>query len=151
MLGIFHQKFVILVKYSKSVKKYLYFLCFTFLTYSCSSNKISINIYDRPEIEERGVLGSNLKNFFKNYPERIETFIVKSNKIQKEFLSIKNKIEINNNILDPFDDGSYKYCFINKKDTLFADDRLEFWKFKSKGVAHTLNDKMKRKISEIIH
>jgi hypothetical protein len=132
------------------VKKSLYFLCFSFLIYSCRSNKVSINIYDRPEIEEREVLGSNLKNFFKNHPQRIETFSVKSNKIQQEFLLIKNKIQINNNILDPFDDGSYKYCFINKKDTLFADSRLGFWKFKSKGIAYTLNGKIKNTLFEII-
>lgn len=72
---------------------------------------------------------------------------IKSKILKEELSNIRNKIIIKNQVLD-FDDGNYSFAFINEKDTLFADDRLEFWKYRDKGLDVKLSGFSKKKILE---
>ncbi|WP_312902306.1 hypothetical protein [Chryseobacterium taichungense] len=70
---------------------------------------------------------------------------IKNKDLENEILIIKEKIISTNNIIVP-DDGNYTFAFISKKDTLFADNRLEFWRYKDKGISYKLNDSSKKVI-----
>lgn len=72
---------------------------------------------------------------------------IKNKTLKKELFDIRDKIVAKNQILD-FDDGYYTFAFITEKDTLFADSRLQFWKYKDRGLAVKLSDISKKKILE---
>jgi hypothetical protein len=72
---------------------------------------------------------------------------INSKIVKKELSEIKNKIITKKQVLD-FDDGNYSFAFINEKDTLFADNRLEFWKYRDMGFAVKLSGFSKKKILE---
>jgi len=67
---------------------------------------------------------------------------IRDKNLKNEISIIKGKIISKNSIIVP-DDGNYTFAFISKKDTLFADDRLEFWRYKDKGISYKLNDSSK--------
>lgn len=54
-------------------------------------------------------------------------------KINKKIDSLKNQ--------DDFDFGHYYYTFILKKDTLFADYDLNYWRDANNGIAYKLGEK----------
>ena len=113
---------------------------------SCSNQKVVIYNHNNTQNDDGEIFGSNLKPFFVYNSPNINVITIKSNGFSKKILSIKEKIQIKNNIIEP-DDSYYEYAFINKKDTLYADYRLEFWRYGNKGISYKLGDNTKREIT----
>lgn len=97
--------------------------------------------YNGLDLNSNSTWGSSLQIFFLENRDMMKEVITDKN-LKNEISIIKEKITSKNRIIVP-DDGNYTFAFINKKDTLFADDRLEFWRYKDKGVAYKLNDTSK--------
>ncbi|MCI3937394.1 hypothetical protein MQX03_09285 [Chryseobacterium aahli] len=71
------------------------------------------------------------------------TVPIKSKDLKNDISIIKNQIILKNQIIVP-DDGNYTFGFIIEKDTLFADNSLEFWRYKNKGMASKISETSKR-------
>lgn len=112
---------------------------------SCNNQKVIIYTQDNTKNDDGEIFGSNLKAFFNDNSSNININSIRSNELSKKLLSIKEKIQIVNNNIEP-DDSYYEYVFINKKDTLYADYRLEFWKYGNKGILYKLDDNTKKQI-----
>lgn len=67
--------------------------------------------------------------------------------MKKELSEIKNKIVFKNQVID-FEDGNFSFAFISDKDTLYAQDGLEYWRYKDKGLAIKRSSYSKKKILE---
>lgn len=111
---------------------------------SCSNQRIALFYYNGTANNGKYVLGSDLKYFFLKDNDITKT-LIESKRISKEFSKIKEEIIAKNNIVIP-DDSYYVFAFLTKKDTLFADNRLEFWRYKDKGISYKLNDSSKKVI-----
>jgi hypothetical protein len=70
-----------------------------------------------------------------------------SNPLKREMLDIKKRLILRNQIITP-DDSNYTFAFIADKDTLFSDRRLEFWRYKDKGMALEISGTPKKIILE---
>lgn len=112
---------------------------------SCNNQKVVIYNHDNTQNDDGEIFGSNLKPFFIHNSPNINVTTIKSIGFSKKLLSIKERIQIKNNIIEP-DDSYYEYAFINKKDTLYADYRLEFWRYGNKGISYRLDDTTKEEI-----
>lgn len=113
---------------------------------SCRNHEVVLHYYNGLNSDKNHTWSSSLQVFFEKDREMTKVSI-NSKIVKKELSEIKNKIIAKNQILD-FDDGNYSFAFINEKDTLFADNRLEFWKYKDMGFAVKLSDFSKNKILE---
>ncbi|WP_073296700.1 hypothetical protein [Chryseobacterium polytrichastri] len=117
------------------------FLLILLIATSCTSQKVVMYYYNGLDLNSNSTWGSSLQIFFLENRDMMKEVITDKN-LKNEISIIKEKITSKNRIIVP-DDGNYTFAFINKKDTLFADDRLEFWRYKDKGVAYKLNDTSK--------
>ncbi len=124
--------------------KIKYFLLILLITISCNNKKVMLYYYNGLEINKNSTWGSSLQIFFMEDQDMVRVPI-KNKDLENEILIIKEKIISTNNIIVP-DDGNYTFAFISKKDTLFADNRLEFWRYKDKGISYKLNDSSKKVI-----
>lgn len=113
---------------------------------SCGNQGTNLFYYKGTANNGKYILGSDLKYFFLENND-IKRTLIESKKLTMEMSKIKTEIIIKNNIVVP-DDSYYVFAFTTKKDTLFSDNRLEFWRYKDKGISHKLNDSLKRKILE---
>ena len=126
--------------------KRIFLLLVVFTILSCNNQKVVMYNHDNTQNDDGEIFGSNLRPFFAHNSSNINVTTIKFNGFSKKLLSIKEKIQIKNNIIEP-DDSYYEYAFINKKDTLYADYRLEFWRFRNKGISYKLDDITKKKIT----
>lgn len=118
-----------------------YFLFILLIITSCG-NQVTILYYYNGNINNgKYILASDLKSFFLDNND-IKKVSIKDQKVKEEISQIKEKIILKNNIVVP-DDSYYVFAFISKKDTIFADNSLVFWRYKDKGVAYKLNDTSK--------
>lgn len=113
---------------------------------SCNNQKVVIYNHDNTQNDDGEIFGSNLRPFFAHDSPNINMTTIKSNGFSKKLLSIKEKIQIKNNIVEP-DDSYYEYAFVNKRDTLYSDYRLEFWRYGNKGISYKLDDATKKEIT----
>ncbi len=111
--------------------KYLLLMLLIVAT-SCSNQGTTLFYYNGTTNNGKYVLGSDLKFFFLEN-NNIARTLIESKRINEEISKIKKEIYTKNNIIIP-DDSYYVFAFITKKDTLFADNRLEFWRYKDKGI-----------------
>lgn len=128
------------------MKKVIYFIFSFFIVVSCCSQKVSLLYYNGLNSHNNWVLASSTQVFFES-DEEMAMVKIKNSTLRKELFDVKDKIVAKNQILD-FDDSNYTFAFINKKDTLFADYRLGFWKYKDKGLAIKLSEISRNKILE---
>ncbi|MDR6464588.1 hypothetical protein [Chryseobacterium sediminis] len=111
---------------------------------SCSNQKIVL-IYSKNTVNNsKYVIASDLKYFFSENND-IKRVYLQNEKLSLKLEDIKQKIVAKHQVIIP-DDSYYVFAFITKKDTLFADDRLDFWRFRDKGVYFKLDDLEKKKI-----
>jgi len=111
---------------------------------SCNNQKIVL-IYSKNTVNNsKYVIASDLKYFFSDNND-IKRVYLRNEKLSLKLEDIKQKIVTEHQIIIP-DDSYYVFAFITKKDTLFADDRLDFWRFKDKGVYFKLDDFEKKRI-----
>ncbi|BFO68706.1 hypothetical protein NK356_08530 [Chryseobacterium sp. S0630] len=111
---------------------------------SCNNQKIVL-IYSKNTVNNsKYVIASDLKYFFSDSND-IKRVYLRNEKLSLKLEDIKQKIVTKHQIIIP-DDSYYVFAFITKKDTLFADDRLEFWRSGNKGVYFKLVDSEKNKI-----
>lgn len=121
----------------------IFALLVTIIT-SCSNQKIVL-IYSKNTVNNsKYVIASDLKYFFSENND-IKRVYLRDEKLSLKLEDIKQKIVAKHQIIIP-DDSYYVFAFITKKDTLFADDRLDFWRFRDKGVYFKLDDLEKKKI-----
>ena len=121
--------------------KIRYFLLILLIVTSCANQKVVMYYYNGLNINNNSTWGSSLQIFFMENRDMMRMPIRDKN-LKNEISIIKGKIISKNSIIVP-DDGNYTFAFISKKDTLFADDRLEFWRYKDKGISYKLNDSSK--------
>lgn len=124
--------------------KIKYLLLIFVMTISCNNKTVALYYYNGLEMNKNNTWGSSLQIFFEKNDGMTKVFI-KDNEISQEITEIKVKIMSENKIIVP-DDGNYMFAFVNKKDTLFADDRLEFWRSGNKGLYKKLDNHIKDKI-----
>ncbi|VXB72076.1 MULTISPECIES: hypothetical protein [Chryseobacterium] len=129
----------------KSIK-FLSLLMLYAIFFSCRSHEVALHYYNGLNSDKNHTWSSSLQIFFEK-DEEMTKVPIKSKILKEELSNIRNKIITKNQVLD-FDDGNYSFAFINEKDTLFADDRLEFWKYRDKGLAVKLSGFSKKKILE---
>ncbi|SIT25982.1 hypothetical protein SAMN05421786_1173 [Chryseobacterium ureilyticum] len=123
----------------------IFLLLVTMIVLSCTSKEVLIYKHDNTKNDDGEIFGSNLKPFFNKNPN-IYTVSINSKKISKKLLLIKEEIETVNNNVNP-DDRYYEYAFIvNKKDTLYTDYRLEFWRYGNNEISYKLDDVTKETI-----
>ncbi|MBP1163234.1 MULTISPECIES: hypothetical protein [unclassified Chryseobacterium] len=124
--------------------KYSILLILLAITTSCRNQKMVL-IYSKNIVHNsKYVIASDLKYFFSNKSD-INRVCLRNEKLNLKVEEIKQKIITKNQIITP-DDSYYVFAFIIKKDTLFADDRLEFWRYGDRGVYFKLDDFEKKKI-----
>lgn len=128
------------------MKKAKYFILLFLIAVSCRNQKVTLHYYNGLNYNNNWVLASSTRIFFES-DEEMEIVKIKNKTLKKELFYIRDKIVVENQILD-FDDGYYTFAFITEKDTLFADNGLQFWKYKDKGLAVKLTDISKNKILE---
>ncbi|MGE6396692.1 hypothetical protein [Chryseobacterium scophthalmum] len=107
----------------KSIK-FLSLLILYAIFFSCRSHEVALHYYNGLNSDKNHTWSSSLQIFFEK-DEEMTKVPIKSKILKEELSNIRNKIITKNQVLD-FDDGNYSFAFINEKDTLFADDRLEF-------------------------
>ncbi|WP_300686454.1 hypothetical protein [Chryseobacterium sp.] len=123
----------------------IFLLLVTMIVLSCTSKEVLIYKHDNTKNDDGEIFGSNLKSFFNKNPN-IYTVSINSKEISKKLLLIKEEIETVNNNVNP-DDSYYEYAFIiNKKDTLYTDYRLEFWRYGNNWISYKLDDVTKKTI-----
>ncbi|QQV02979.1 MULTISPECIES: hypothetical protein [Chryseobacterium] len=120
--------------------KYLLLISLIVAT-SCSNQRTTLFYYNGTTNNGKCVLGSDLKYFFLEDNDIART-LIENKRFNDEISKIKEEIITKNNIVIP-DDSYYVFAFITKKDTLFADNRLEFWRYKDKGISYKLDDSSK--------
>ncbi|MCY1660976.1 MULTISPECIES: hypothetical protein [unclassified Chryseobacterium] len=130
--------------------KNILFSILTFLAItSCSSSKIIMYHYDNSRYDDAEIDDTKLHYFFNKKNTSIKSFSLVSNNLSREL----NKIDIKIGSLkdkDEFDFGHYYYTFISKKDTLYSDYDLNYWRNKDKGVVYKLNSKVKEEIKALL-
>lgn len=109
---------------------------------SCNNQRTALLYYSGTANNGKYVLGSNLNYFFLKDGDIMKTFI-DNKRFSKEISKIKEEIIGKNNIVSP-DDSYYVFAFLTQKDTLFADNRLEFWRYKNKGISYKLDSSSKK-------
>jgi len=124
--------------------KIKYLLLILLIIVSCTNQNVVLYYYNGLEISKNNTWGSSLQIFFMEDYDMIRVPIRKG-ELKDEISLIKTKIISKGKIIVP-DDSNYTFAFISKKDTLFADDRLEFWRYKDKGISYKLNDASKNTI-----
>lgn len=87
------------------------------------------------------ILASDLGSFFLD--EDMKKIIIKDKNLYKEISEIKKNIISKDQRFD-LDDGYYVFAFIKNKDTIFADNRLEFWRYKDKGMSLEISETSKK-------
>lgn len=113
---------------------------------SCSQKIVSVYYYDNTKMDGGEISSSYLRGFFVQ-DKNIHTYSLRSNTLNNELQGIRDRI-IGTKPTDGFDDGYYGYAFITaKKDTLFADYNLSYWRYKGKGVFYE-NEDLKSIIKE---
>jgi hypothetical protein len=116
------------------------FLLILLFIISCNNRATKLHYYDGNINNGKYILASDLKSFFLN--NDIKKIPIKNKRVNKEISEIKQKIILKNQIIIP-DDSYYVFAFVTEKDTLYADSRLEFWRYKDKGISYKLNDSLK--------
>jgi hypothetical protein len=119
------------------------FLLILLISISCANQKTTLFYYNGSMNNGKYILGSDLKYFFLG--DDIAKVSFKEQSLSEEMLEIKEKIILRNNIVIP-DDSYYVFAFTSKKDTLFADNKLEFWRYKDKGMSLKLSEASKKEI-----
>lgn len=121
------------------------YIIISVLFFSCSSkHQVTIYHYKNSTEPNAQILASDLKTFFKN-EKNVYVLLIKDMKLEKELSEIKEKIQLVNNNIEP-DDSYYERAFVSKSDTIYADYRLEFWRYKNLGTIYKLNNTIKAKI-----
>ncbi|MBW7675546.1 hypothetical protein [Chryseobacterium chendengshani] len=120
-----------------------YLLFFLLIIVSCNNQKTAMYYYQGKINNGKYILASDLDSFFVD--EDMKKIIITEKKIYKELTEIKKKIIAKNQAFD-LDDGNYVFAFIKNKDTIFADNRLEFWRYNNRGMQLILGDDIKSKI-----
>lgn len=120
------------------------FLLIFLIATSCTNQKVVMYYYNGLDLNSNSTWGSSLQIFFLENHDMMKV-VIRDKNLKNEISIIKEKITSKNRIIVP-DDGNYTFAFVNKKDTLFADDRLEFWRYKDKGISYKLNDSSKKVI-----
>ncbi|MCS3532954.1 hypothetical protein M2373_004379 [Chryseobacterium sp. JUb7] len=114
---------------------------------SCSGRTIKIYHNDTSKVDDGGICGGCLKAFFNKNNLYIKNVNVKSLTLKNQILLIQKKIILTQSNIEP-DDSYYEYVLIHKKDTLFSDSRLEFWRYKNFGVYYKPDNKIKKVIQK---
>ena len=117
--------------------KVRFFLVILLFATSCTNRKVVIHYYNGLNMSNNSTWGSSLQIFFIDNQD-VKKIPIRSKDLKSEISMIKGKIISKNSIIVP-DDGNYTFAFISENDTLFADDRLEFWRYKNKGIKTALN------------
>lgn len=131
--------------------KNILFSTVTFLAIlSCSSTQIIMYHYDNSRYDDAEIDDTKLHVFFNKKNTSIKSFSLISRNLSKELNKINIKIDSLKD-KDEFDFGHYYYTFISKKDTLYSDYDLNYWRDKDKGVVYKLNSKVKEEIKSIIN
>lgn len=126
------------------VNYFILLLVLVTIVISCRNQKITL-IYSNNTVDNsKYVIASDLKYFFSDNRD-IKRVYLRNEKLSLKTEEIKQKIIAKNQIITP-DDSYYVFALILKKDTLFADDRLEFWRYRDRGIYFKLEDKIKKEI-----
>lgn len=130
--------------------KNIVFSIVTFLAItSCSSSKIIMYYYDNSRFDDAEIDDTKLHYFFNKKNTSIKSLSVTSSHLSRELNKINIKIDSLKD-KDEFDFGHYHYTFISKKDTLYSDYDLNYWRNKDRGTGYKLNSKVKEEIRIII-
>ncbi|MGR3857758.1 hypothetical protein [Chryseobacterium indologenes] len=121
-------------------------LLMSFATISCSNQNVMLFYYNGLNYNQNYTWGASLQIFFEKDND-MNTVLIQSKELKNNLLIIKEKIISTNNVIVP-DDGNYTFAFVSKKDTLFADDRLEFWRYGSRGIYFKIKDNVKKSVLE---
>jgi len=108
---------------------------------SCSQKVTKIYYNDSSKVDDGEIFGEALHIFFIQ-DKSIHIYQIQSNNLNNELQKIKDSI---NSTLTSgeLDDSRYTYAFITvSKDTLFADYRLSYWKYKRKSILYE-NEKVR--------
>lgn len=124
----------------------IYFLLMLFVTISCSNQNVKLFYYNGLDYNQNDTLGSSLHIFFEKDND-MNSVLIQNKELKNNLLIIKEKIVSTHHIIVP-DDGNYTFAFISKKDTLFADNRLEFWRYGNLGVYFKIKDDVKKSVLE---
>jgi hypothetical protein len=91
------------------------------------------------------ILASDLDSFFVDTD--MKKVVIKDKSLYREIAEIKKKIISKDQTFD-LDDGYYVFAFITDKDTIFADNSLEFWRYNNRGMRFILHKDIKDNILE---
>jgi len=122
-----------------------YLLFFFLIIISCNNQKTVLYYYHGQINHGKYILGSDLNSFFVD--DDMKKIIIKNKDLHKEIAEIKKKITSKDQIIVP-DDSYYVFAFIKEKDTVFADNSLEFWRYNNRGMRLILSNDIKDKILE---
>ncbi|MBW7675666.1 hypothetical protein [Chryseobacterium chendengshani] len=120
-----------------------YLLFFSLITVSCNNQKTTMHYYQGKINNGKYILASDLDSFFVD--KDMKKIIITDKKIYKELTEIKKKIIAKDQAFD-LEDGNYVFAFIKNKDTIFADNSLEFWRYNNRGMRLILSDDIKSRI-----
>jgi len=130
--------------------KNILFSTITFLAIvSCASPRIIMYHYDSSRYDDAEIDDTKFHYFFNKKNTSIKSFPLISSNLSRELNKINIKISLLKN-KDEFDFGHYYYTFISKKDTLYSDYDLNYWRDKNNGVVYKLNSKAKEEIKNVI-
>jgi len=116
---------------------------------SCS-NKLTLVYYnDSRKVDDGEIYGEALHVFF--IPDKnIQLYKIKRREINAVLFRIKDSLKNRPPTNEP-DDGYYQYAFVTyKKDTLFADYRLNYWKYRNR-ISIYINEEFISAIQKVLN
>lgn len=129
------------------MKKISALVLISFIVLSCMSKEITMYHYDNSKYDGGEIDAGSLNFFFNNKNQDTKIFLIKSSCLKSELEKISKKIDSIKN-QDDFDFGHYYNAFILKKDTLYSDYDLNYWRDSNKGIAYKLEEKSKDEIKK---
>ena len=125
------------------------FLIICMICLSCTSQKITVYHYDNSKYDGYEIMCDGMKAFFNKNDPDIRIYHEYSSMLNNEMKQVKEKITFSKTE-DRDCDGYLYYAFVSKKDTLYSDYGLRYWRYKNKGVVYQLNEAVKNEIKHII-
>lgn len=131
------------------MKKMTFLLLIILLVTSCKSKNVTMTYYGGMNYNNNFIIETSLREFFEEDTE-MKHVSFKSIGVKNELIDIRNRITAYNHVID-FEDGNYTFAFVNDRDTLYADDRLVYWRYKKMCLALKLSEKSKKIILSNYH
>lgn len=125
------------------------FLIIYIIFISCSSQRITMYHYDNSRYDGYEIMCNGMKAFFNKDDPAIHISKISSVILKNEMKQISEKLKFSKDDMKNCD-GYLYYAFISKKDTLYSDYNLDYWRNKNNGSAYKLNEKVKEEINEAL-